>query len=161
MLFAPPFTLLGLTWHCVYGWADERRGHRIVLVLSPDFWLDTINGFVNVNRMEWEIVYYGEDVQGVLLDFPAGIQARYIHLTQRMLAFGPDLGMPHTRALGKGLFELRMKSKEGIGRVFFCTLASQRIMMLHAFMKKSAKTPAKELKIARARLKEVKTDADT
>jgi phage-related protein len=109
--------------------------------------------------MEWEIIYYSEDLQQRILDFPAGIQARYIHLTERM-AFGPNLGMPHTRALGDGLFELRMKSKEGIGRVFFCTLRDQRIMMLHAFIKKSAKTPARELRTARARLKEVKDHAD-
>lgn len=62
--------------------------------------------------MEWEIVYYNDDVQQAILKFPAGLQARFIHLTERMLAFGPDLGMPHTRAMGKGLFELRLKSKE-------------------------------------------------
>lgn len=110
--------------------------------------------------MEWDIFYYNEVLQRSIMNFPAGIQARYIHLTQRMLSFGPNLGMPHTRALGKGLFELRMKSKEGIGRVFFCTVASQGIMMLHAFIKKSAKTPAKELEISWARLKEVKAHDD-
>ena len=110
--------------------------------------------------MEWQIIYHSEDLQQVILDFPAGIQARYIHLTERMETFGPNLGMPHTRALGEGLFEMRMKSKEGIGRVLFCTLANQRIMMLHAFLKKCARTPARELKVARARLKEVKANAD-
>ncbi len=109
--------------------------------------------------MEWKIVYYSEDVQRTMMQFPAGIQARYIHLTNRMLAFGPDLGMPHTCALGEGLFELRMKSKEGIGRVFFGILAKQSIMMLHAFVKKSQKTPTRELNIARTRLGEVQRDA--
>jgi len=104
--------------------------------------------------MGWKIVYYSDEVQQAILDFPAGIQARYVHLTNRMVEFGPNLGMPHTRAMGSGLFELRMKSKEGIARVFFYTLAKQRIMMLHAFIKKTQKTPAKELKIARGRLKE-------
>ena len=111
--------------------------------------------------MEWEIIYYSEEVQRAIMALPAGIQARYIHLTQRMLVFGPNLGRPHTRAMGKALFELRMKAKEGIGRVFFCPLPGQRIMMLHAFIKKSEKTPAKELKVAWARLKEVQADADT
>jgi len=68
--------------------------------------------------------------------------------------------MPHTQAMGQGLFELRLKSKEGIGRVFFCLLSAQRIMMLHAFVKKSGKTPARELKIAYARMREVPTDDD-
>ena len=40
---------------------------------------------------------------------------------KRMEVYGPDLGMPHTRAMGDGLFELRLKAAEGIARVFFCT----------------------------------------
>src|SRR5947209_18432006 len=110
--------------------------------------------------MEWEIVYYGDDVQEAILGFPPGLQARYLHLTERMLAFGPDLGMPHTRAMGNGLFELRLKSNEGTGRVFFCNRPDRRILMLHAFVKKSATTPAKELKLARERMKEVQADED-
>lgn len=105
--------------------------------------------------MEWEILYYRADLQRLIANFPAAIQARYIHLTQRMQIFGPNLGMPHTRALGKGLFEIRMKSREGIGRVLYGTLPGQRIIMLHAFVKKSQKTPEREIDVARARLKEV------
>jgi phage-related protein len=111
--------------------------------------------------MEWTIVYYDEGLQRQIMEFPHGIQARYIHLTERMLMFGPDLGMPHTRSMGKGLFEMRMKSKEGIGRVLYCTLPGRRIFMLQAFIKKSQKTPSRELKTARARMKEVKGNADT
>ena len=110
--------------------------------------------------MEWQIVYYSDDVQQAILAFPAGLQARYIHLTERMITFGPDLGMPHTRAMGKGLFELRLKSKEGIGRVFFCLRSARRIVMLHSFVKKSAKTPAKHLKVARKRMREVQENDD-
>src|SRR5947209_16959961 len=110
--------------------------------------------------MEWEIAYSSDDLQRAILEFPPGLQARYIHLTERMLTFGPDLGMPHTRAMGKGLYELRMKSKEGISRVFFCHRPNRRIMMLHAFVKKSAKTPPRELKIARERMGEVEANDD-
>ena len=72
-----------------------------------------------------------------------------------MLEFGSNLGMPHTRAMSDGLFELRVKGQEGIGRVFYCTLVGQRIVMLHGFIKKSQKTPPKELRTAKRRLKEV------
>ncbi len=64
--------------------------------------------------------------------------------------------MPHTRAMGTGLFELRLKAAEGIARVFYCTLVGRRIVMLHQFIKKSDKTPGKELDIARKRMKEIK-----
>ena len=63
--------------------------------------------------------------------------------------------MPHTHAMGDGLFELRLKAAEGIARVFYCTLIGRRIVMLHQFIKKSEKTPRKELEIARKRMKEM------
>jgi len=63
--------------------------------------------------------------------------------------------------MGDGLFELRMKAQEGIGRVFFCTLVNQRIVMLHSFIKKSQKTPKKEIDIAMAGMQELKANADT
>jgi phage-related protein len=110
--------------------------------------------------MEWEILYFHEDLQREIMELPAGILARYVRLTERMTAFGPNLGMPHSRAMGKGLFELRLKAREGIGRVFYCTLPFQRIMMLHVFVKKSEKTPRKELEIARTRAREVQRDDD-
>jgi len=58
--------------------------------------------------------------------------------------------------MGDGLFELRLKAAEGIARVFYCTLIGRRIVMLHQFIKKSEKTPRKELEIAKRRMKEVK-----
>jgi len=61
------------------------------------------------------------------------------------------------RALGlQWLFEIRAKGKEGIGRAFFCMVVDRRIIILHAFIKKSQKTPVKELAIARKRLADVK-----
>ena len=90
------------------------------------------------------------------MTLPATLQARYIGLTNRMLEFGPHLGLPHTDAFGGGLFELRLKGAEGIARVFFCTMIEQEIVMLHSFIKKTQKTPEKELKLAKQRMKEIK-----
>jgi len=61
--------------------------------------------------------------------------------------------------MGDGLFELRMKASVGIGRVFYCTLVEQTIIMLHTFLKKTQKTAANELAVARKRMKEVRADA--
>ena len=87
---------------------------------------------------------------------PAGFLARFLRYAERMELLGPDLGMPHTRAMGDGLFELRLKAAEGIARVFYCTVVDRRIVFLHQFVKKSNKTPPRELKIARARMREMK-----
>ena len=86
---------------------------------------------------------------------PAGFVARFLRYAERMELYGPDLGMPHTRAMSEGLFELRLKAAEGLVRVLYCTLVGRKIVMLHQFIKKSEKTPRKELEIARTRMKEV------
>jgi phage-related protein len=75
-----------------------------------------------------------------------------------MVALGPNLGEPHTKAFGDGLFELRLKGAEGIARVFFCTLIGKRVVMLHSFIKKSDRTPKRELAVAESRLKEMKNE---
>ena len=106
--------------------------------------------------MNWRVTFYSATLEEEILQLPAGFVARFLRYAERMEVYGPDLGMPHTRAIGDGLFELRLKAAEGIARVFYCTLVGRRIVMLHQFIKKTEKTPRKELEIARRRMKEVK-----
>lgn len=106
--------------------------------------------------MKWEIAYYNEDLEEEILALQAGLLARYLRLAELMEVYGADLGEPHTKPLGQGLFELRAKAKEGIARFFYCTVTGKRIIILHCFVKKSQKTPIKELTKARKRMKEVK-----
>jgi len=89
---------------------------------------------------------------------PRKIKVRLFTLTDRMEEIGPNLGMPHTRAMGEGLFEVRVKASEGIARVFYCVQVHHEIVILHSFIKKTQQTPKKELNIARKRMKEVKTN---
>jgi phage-related protein len=106
--------------------------------------------------MTWTITYYDNLVQEEILALPAGFLGRYLRYSDRMEIYGPDLGMPHTRAMGDGLFELRLRSAEGIARVFFCTMVGRKIVVLHQFIKKTDKTPPRELETARRRMKEFK-----
>ena len=108
--------------------------------------------------MNWRITFYNSVLEQDILELPPGFVARFIGLAERMEVYGPDLGIPHTRAMGGGLFELRLKASEGIARVFYCTVVDRKIVMLHQFIKKSEKTPRKELDVARKRMKEVKND---
>jgi hypothetical protein len=55
--------------------------------------------------MAWSIEYYHQTVEQAVLRLPPGLLARYLRLTDLMSEFGPNLGMPHTRAMGEGLFE--------------------------------------------------------
>jgi phage-related protein len=105
--------------------------------------------------MNWRIRFYSSKLEDELQELPAGLLARLLRYAERMEHFGPDLGMPHTRAMGEGLFELRLKAVEGIGRVFYCTVVNRQIVFLHQFVKKSQRTPTKELALARKRMKEI------
>jgi len=106
--------------------------------------------------MTYKIVYYNEKVRQQIMQLPAGILADYVHLTDLVENHGMNLKMPHSRAMGEGLFELRPKGEEGIARVFYCTQVEQTIVVLHSFVKKTNATPSADLKLARKRLKEVK-----
>jgi phage-related protein len=77
------------------------------------------------------------------------------HLVELLMEHGPNLRLPHSRALGDGLFELRPRGRSGIGRAFYCFLLGKRVVVVHAFIKKTQQTPDKELKVARNRVKEL------
>jgi len=118
-----------------------------------------ISKYANISSApHWQIVYFNDRVQKDVLSLPSGILADYLRLTEAMALYGADLRMPHSRALGAGLFELRPKGPEGIGRVFYCTQVGRVIVILHSFIKKTQETPDADMRMARKRLKEVKND---
>lgn len=104
----------------------------------------------------WELDFYNAKVAKIIDAWPVGMLASFDHIVRMMREQGPDLGLPHTRAMGGGLFEIRAKGHEGIGRAFYCTVVGQRIVVLHAFTKKTEQTPPRELATARERLREVR-----
>ncbi|MEO5559404.1 MAG: type II toxin-antitoxin system RelE/ParE family toxin [Dokdonella sp.] len=105
--------------------------------------------------MSWQLTYYSRKVAEQVDGWPDGLLASFTRITRMMLEHGPDIGMPHVRAMGSGLFEVRAKGREGVGRAFYCTVVGQRIVILHAMVKKTKKTLARDLDTARARLREV------
>ncbi len=117
---------------------------------------DDISKYANMPQASnWQINYYNARVQRDVWAMPSGILADYLRLTEAMTIYGADLRMPHSRAMGGGLFELRPKGPEGIGRVFYCTQVGRTIVVLHSFVKKTQETPDAEMRVARKRLKDV------
>lgn len=49
--------------------------------------------------MDYTINYYSDAVQEQIIDLPDTLAARYIVLTRRMIALGPNMGEPHTKPL--------------------------------------------------------------
>jgi phage-related protein len=105
--------------------------------------------------MPYSIDYFHPKVKEELESWPVGILADYARLIDLLIEFGPSLRMPHSRAMGGGIFELRPRGREGIGRAFYCFVIGQKVIILHAFVKKTQETPEHELKIARKRMKEI------
>jgi len=106
--------------------------------------------------MSYDLEYFHPRIQKEIAAWPKTILMDYARLVELLLEFGPDLKMPHSKAMGDGLFELRAKGKEGIGRAFFCFMKGKRIVILHTFIKKTQTTPHRDLDKARQRMKEVK-----
>ena len=84
------------------------------------------------------------------------VLADYAHLAELLAEHGPDLRLPHSRAVGDGLFELRPRGRSGIGRALYCFLSGKRIVVVHAFIKKTQATPDRDLALARKRAKELR-----
>jgi phage-related protein len=106
--------------------------------------------------MPYSVEYFHPRVRDEIEGWPVGVLADYARLIELLMEIGPDLRMPHSRAMGGGLFELRPRGREGAGRAMYCYVDGQRITVLHAFMKKTQVTPARDLTIARKRMKEVR-----
>ena len=106
--------------------------------------------------MTYKIEYFHERVLAEVESWPVNILADYARLIELLVEHGPNLRLPHSKALGEGLFELRPRGKAGIGRSFYCFLVGKRIVVVHAFIKKTQQTPEHDLKLARKRVKELK-----
>lgn len=103
----------------------------------------------------YEVQYFHPKVLAAIESWPVDVLAEYARLIELLMEHGPNLRLPHSRALGSGLFELRPRGRSGIGRAFYCFLVGKRVVIVHAFVKKTEQTPDKELALARKRVKEV------
>lgn len=80
---------------------------------------------------------------------------RVIGLDLMRVQFGWPMGMPLVRNLKEGLWELRSTlPSRRIARLLLCFHENQ-LVALHGFIKKTQKTPAEDLNLAKQRMKEV------
>ena len=104
------------------------------------------------------VVKYDERLEEWLETIPADIKAKVLRIVDMLVMFGPhNVREPYVKHVEgqKKLFEIRAKGKDGIARVFYCTIDGQRIILLHGFTKKTDKKPKREIDIAVKRMQEV------
>jgi phage-related protein len=88
---------------------------------------------------------------------PGDMQARFLHISELLEAFGPQkVGMPLVRHLEGKLWEMRMRGRDGIARAVYAAVHGRTLLVLHVFVKKTEKTPRAAIETARERL-EAKT----
>ncbi len=86
----------------------------------------------------------------------ATLKAKFLHIAEMLESFGPEnVKEPYCKPLGNKLWEIRMKGRPGIARAIYVTAKNKKIIVLHAFVKKTQSTPKKAITIALKRLKEV------
>lgn len=86
-----------------------------------------------------------DSVDEELEDLPADVRAKFIHICGLIEEFGHEqVGMPHVKHLGGPLWEMRMKSS----RALYVKVPQKRVVVVRAFMKKTQKTPRREIDLA-------------
>ena len=108
--------------------------------------------------MKWSIIYFessrGENfVEKFINEQKEEIKAKYIGMIDFLEEYGPFLSRKYTKKIKKDLYELRITCKEQI-RVLY-TIQGRTMILLHAFKKKTQKTPLKEIKTAILRLDKI------
>jgi phage-related protein len=114
--------------------------------------------YATIKNMSWKVKFF----QSARGDYPVIefigqqeiiTQAKITHLIELLENYGPYLKPPYIKKIQKKLFELRISGKNAI-RIFY-TILNQEYYLLHAFKKKSNKTPVKEIKTALDRINEL------
>ena len=106
--------------------------------------------------MVWTIQSLNAIVDAEIRTLPADLQARFLRFGDIIERVGFD-GLPRdsVRHLEGKLWELRMIGRDGIARAIYVTATGRRVVVVRAFVKKTQKTPRRELEIAWQRAKEV------
>ena len=101
----------------------------------------------------WNIVFYRKEdgtipVKDFLEELPAKHHARALRDIEALERYGPTLTAPHVKHIRGKLWELRIKSANDISRIFYFIYARRGIILLHGFIKKTQKTPIREIEKA-------------
>ena len=107
--------------------------------------------------MAWRVETLGQDVDDELAGLPADLRAKFMHIAELLEGLGPfQVREPYVKPLGGKLFEMRMKGKSGIARAIYTPASGERLVVLHAFVKRSQKTPPSAIRTALERSKRIR-----
>lgn len=106
--------------------------------------------------MAWTVETLNDVVDEELDALPADMRARFSHISRLIEEFGLErVREPHVKHIRGALWEMRMRGKDGISRALYVTVIGQRVVVLRVFVKKTQKTPNREIDLALKRAKEI------
>src|ERR1700693_3055750 len=105
--------------------------------------------------MGWRVEFLDDGVKAALDALPDDIRARFERIVNLIQTSGLErLREPYVKHLEGRLWEMRMKGKDGIARAAYVTATGHRVVVVHVFVKKTEKTPHREIETALKRAKE-------
>jgi phage-related protein len=106
--------------------------------------------------MAWTVETLNDVVDAELEALPADMLARFHYISELIEEFGLErVREPHVKHLEGPLWEMRLKGKDGISRALYVTAVRKRVIVVRVFVKKTQKTPRREIELARKRAKEI------
>ena len=106
--------------------------------------------------MEWTVETLRRVVDAERGELPSDMLARFHHISQLIEEFGLErVREPHVKHLREALWEMRLKGKDGISRALYVTAVGKRVVVVRVFIKKTPKTPGREIDLALKRAREI------
>jgi phage-related protein len=107
--------------------------------------------------MAWIVELLDDRVRDELEALPPDMQARFRRIVELIQGYGLErVHEPHVKHLEGLLWEMRMKGNDGISRAIYVTAKGRRVVVVRVFVKKTQKTPRREIELALQRAREVK-----
>jgi phage-related protein len=104
----------------------------------------------------WSVISLSKTVEKELSLLPVDMGSHLVRITLLLEEFGPHaVGMPHVKHLSERLWEIRISGRSGIARCLFYITPNYEIVIVHAFIKKTQKTPLRSIQTAFQRMKKV------
>ena len=111
--------------------------------------------------MQWSIEYFvAENGKSPVRDFIDSLsaegKAKFIFIADLLTEYGLNVREPYVKPMtgSRKLFEMRIKDRQNIHRIFYFAFTGRKLVLLHGFTKKTDKTPPREIATAEARMKD-------
>ncbi|HEV8031338.1 MAG TPA: type II toxin-antitoxin system RelE/ParE family toxin [Stellaceae bacterium] len=106
--------------------------------------------------MAWSFVFVNAEAKRELDALPVDLRASFERIVRLVQAFGLErVHEPYIRHIDGRIWEMRLRGRDRIARALYLTASGRRVVILRVFIKKTQKTPRREIELARRRAQEV------